>query len=181
MKASQFEKIIPILNEITITKIGEIGTHRARSAIQFCQLALTQHNMNVHYTGYDIFDLLTKDESHKTEFNGKSIGDEQMSVDRLTAVSNKYNNRLTFTLHKGFTKETLTEPVVFDFVYIDGGHSYESVIHDWNMVNKSKLIIFDDWQKLSVQKALNEVSKTHNVVYYDKESYGRCSAIVRNI
>lgn len=181
MKPHQFEIFKKTLDKIEVTNIGEIGTHRGRSAKQFCLYALESHNKPVHYTGYDVFDLMTKEQSHSLEFNGKSIGDETEATQRLNNLKKLYPNRLTFKLNKGFTRDTLTTPITFDFVYIDGGHSYETVMHDWHMVKESKIVFFDDWHKADVAKALKEVEKTHSVDYYTMEQQGRWTAIVRNI
>jgi precorrin-6B methylase 2 len=60
-------------------------------------------------------------------------------------------------LIRGNTKQTLTEPKVFDFVYIDGGHSYDTVIHDYSMVKDSTVIVFDDYQIKEVSVAVEEI------------------------
>jgi hypothetical protein len=46
---------------------------------------------------------------------------------------------------------------VFDFVYIDGGHSYETVKHDYEQVKDSKLIVFDDVKITGVNKFVKEL------------------------
>ncbi|KKK89601.1 hypothetical protein LCGC14_2731450, partial [marine sediment metagenome] len=54
-------------------------------------------------------------------------------------------------LFKGFSKDTL--PIFAkmnirpDFVYIDGGHSFETVENDWNWVKQltDGIVIFDDY------------------------------------
>ena len=49
-------------------------------------------------------------------------------------------------------------PVAYDFVYIDGGHSYETVMHDYFMVKESNVIVFDDYQITGVKKAIDEIT-----------------------
>ena len=43
------------------------------------------------------------------------------------------------------TKDTLKEKVDVDFVFIDGGHSYETVKHDFEMLKHNPQIVLDDF------------------------------------
>ena len=54
---------------------------------------------------------------------------------------------------------------MFDFVYIDGGHSYETVMHDYAKVKDSKVIIFDDVQMPAVAKAIHEIQDTRPITF----------------
>ena len=76
----------------------------------------------------------------------------------------RYPNRLKFSLTKGYTIDTIKEPIAFDFVYNDAGHKYESVLHDWNMVNKSKMIVFDDYVLPGVKKVLDLHVSPNNAI-----------------
>ena len=49
-----------------------------------------------------------------------------------------------FTLLKGDTKDQLKNTKV-DFAYIDGGHSEDTVNHDYEMLKESDVIVFDDY------------------------------------
>jgi hypothetical protein len=74
----------------------------------------------------------------------------------MRKMSKRFDN-FTYDLNQGFTTDTLVEPRVFDFVYIDGGHSYETVKHDYSMVKDSKVIVFDDLNLAPVLKFVNEL------------------------
>ena len=59
-----------------------------------------------------------------------------------------------------------------DFVFIDGGHSYETVMNDLitlyqNLKGKNKVLLCDDYGKASyipeVEKAVNDFSKQKNL------------------
>jgi precorrin-6B methylase 2 len=93
----------------------------------------------------------------------------------------RYSDRFTYELNIGWTTDTLTSPVLFDFIYIDGGHSYESVSHDWSMVKKSKMIVFDDYTMPGVNKLMQEIENTGiNIEYIENSDASRAVAIIRN-
>ena len=48
------------------------------------------------------------------------------------------------TLVRGNTRETL-KPISADFVYIDGGHSIETIQGDYDALKSSPVIVFDDF------------------------------------
>jgi len=181
MKPWHFDIFKNIIEQIKPETIGEIGCHDGRTAVQLCQYALNQHNNKVIYTGYDAFDDITEEESFSIEVNGKGLGSQKEAIRWLTKVKNRFSDRFEFSLIKGFTSKTLTAPKIYDLVYIDAGHSYESVLHDWNMVKDSKVIIFDDHHLDGVNKVLKEVVEPlYEVEYIPLTSNSRASAIVRN-
>lgn len=55
------------------------------------------------------------------------------------------NKEFDFDLVKGDTKKTLTEQKDFDIAYLDGGHSFETVKHDYNMCKQLPVVVFDDY------------------------------------
>jgi hypothetical protein len=77
------------------------------------------------------------------EHNGK----ESASYEIIKERCDKYvKNELleSYNLIKGWTHDTLIGPLIFDMVYIDGGHSYSTVKWDYEQVKNSKVIVFDD-------------------------------------
>ena len=133
--------------------ICEIGTHNGRSAVQFCKEALL-YNTDVIYSGFDLFEMAT-DENHVLEHNGKGSGNFSRATKYLDSIK-KDNAGFEYTLTKGYTQDTL-KLQTYDFVYIDAGHSYESVMHDYEKVKDSKVIAFDDLQIEGVEQALKEI------------------------
>jgi len=181
MKPWHFEHFKNWLDEVKPERIGEIGCHDGRTGIQLCNHVLNNYTHNVHYTGYDAFDEISPEESYEEEINGKGLGSLQEASRWMNKVKKRFDTRFEFELIKGYTSKTLTTPVKFDFVYIDAGHSYESVLHDWNMVKESKLIVFDDWYIDGVGQMIKEVvEKEHEVEYIPLTENSRSSAVVRN-
>jgi hypothetical protein len=96
-------------------------------------------------------------------------------------MAKRYSDRFTYELKIGWTIDTLISPVLFDFIYIDGGHSYESVSHDWLMVKKSKMIVFDDYCMPGVNKLMREIENAGtNIEYTENTDTSRAVAIIRN-
>lgn len=161
MKIWQLDPFVIIFDIFKPQRICEIGTHHARSACQFVQY-LCPRVEHVHYTGYDLFEdadaAITR-----AEHNGKGPGSYYRANRSLAKMKQLYPN-LSFELIRGNTSNTM-QPQTYDFVYIDGGHSYATVMHDFSMVRGSKVLVFDDCQILGVQQAVKEIQET-NPEYY---------------
>lgn len=129
----------------------EIGCHNGMTARWLSHFILENYHPRLQYFGYDAFE-----DVEKIEHNGKSIPNQEKIITRLNWVNRKYKH-FKYTLIKGLTKDTLTSPIKFGIVYIDGGHSYETVKHDYSMIKESKIIIFDDYNLSGVKKAVDEI------------------------
>ena len=140
----RYEKL---LQEISLRKpktILEIGTHMGRSAVNMIEEA-QKFNDNIVYYGFDLFELMTEDYK-KYEFHGKSNCNIQEPSRRLDKTGCKYH------LKVGNTRKTLLkfEPdQQIDFVFIDGGHSVDTIESDWNNIKKlmdqDTVVMFDDY------------------------------------
>jgi len=157
VKPNLLEFYKPILQKFVPLNICEIGTHNATSAIQFIDIIipLVPAKHKLHYTGYDLFDD-ADDKLTEYEHNGKGPGSYKRAKHNLNHRITKYKKKFSYTLVRGNTFETLTEQE-FDFVYIDGGHSYKTVMHDYDKVKNSKIIVFDDYQLPEVKRAVDEI------------------------
>ena len=177
MKPNQFKTDFqPLLLECQPKSIGEIGTHNGRTASQMCRFILSSYNYDITYTGYDAFDTISPEQSEYEEINGKGLGKEEQARRWLAKVCKEFPNRLEYTLVKGMTTDTL-KPIKFDFVYIDAGHSYESVLWDYQNVKESKMIVFDDAWMDSVKQFLKDHIEPNYEIQYGKD---RDIAIIRN-
>ena len=141
MKPWLFDDFKLILEKHNPKNIAEIGVHKGITAVQI--IKCLHGDVKINYTGYDVFDYAVKNSQfNKKEFNGKG-GISFHYVETKLANLKKILPNFDFTLHQGYTFDTL-EQQNFDFVYIDGGHSYETVKHDYEKVSGSKVIVFDD-------------------------------------
>ena len=161
MKVTLLPPFYKIFDRYRPTSICEVGTHDAKTAIQFVDYCL-QFNPKLKYIGYDIFDAVKNNpEFHKREINGKGAGKYSTAKNNLVHRQRK-NKKFYFKLVQGFTFDTLKESK-FDFVYIDGGHSYETVKHDYSKLSQSKVIVFDDYQTDGVKKFFDELIKIKKI------------------
>jgi hypothetical protein len=139
---SRYNQLIKLVERCKPKSIVEVGTHRAARADTMCREAL-KHNQTLHYVGFDLFEEATA-ETNAEEMNGKGAGEFDTATRKLEAIQREHPG-FTFELHKGNTRETLHgKTIVADFVFIDGGHSVETIRGDYEALKSSKLIAFDD-------------------------------------
>lgn len=128
--------------------IMEIGTHNGIHSRHMIETANIFHPMNrITYYGFDLFEGLTDE-------------DVQKELAKKPPEYNKVKQRLEKTganinLYMGYTKDTLPKFLEenrdkqIDFVFIDGGHSIETISLDWSYVKKimnpGTIVIFDDY------------------------------------
>ena len=94
------------------------------------------------------------------------------SIKSVSKLLKKYSGN--FKLIAGDTNKVLKELDLknIDFTFLDGGHSYQTVINDltilyYSMKDKKKVILCDDYGKESyipeVEKAINDFAKKNNL------------------
>lgn len=180
MKPFLFDIIKEIIGNSKPANIGEIGTHRGSTAKQLIN-TYSPLVENFTYTGYDVFDYAVNNvEFNKSERNGKNGAQYDKVFNSLERIKRKSKHNIEIILHKGFTTETLTSPQIFDFVYIDGGHSYDTVKHDYSMVKDSKLIVFDDFKIAGVNKFVKELMEQGVDIEIVKTPTKHIWAVIRN-
>lgn len=127
-------------------------------------LQALQHHADVEFHGFDLFETATT-ETDAREINGKGHGSYDKAHNRFLGIQ-KQNPEFRFHLYSGFTTDTFVEPIRADLAYIDGGHSTATVLHDFNMVRDSSVIVFDDYQMASVKEALQIANIADQVEAY---------------
>ena len=168
--------------------ILEIGVFCGVTARNICDLLNKLNGNNFNYIGVDLFG---GDQSEdKDEIEPKFLKDQKFSnpfkniyynyilkenLNSKKSVSKllkKYSNNIK--LIAGDTNKVLKELDLqnIDFTFLDGGHSYQTVINDLttlygSMKDKKKVILCDDYGKESyipeVEKAINDFTKQNNL------------------
>lgn len=150
--ARRYLQIISAIREVRPRTILEVGTWNGRRALEMATVAL-ECGGDVRYYGFDLFELMTPDISAR-EFNVKSVPSECEVVRSLEALRAR-NGGFSYKLYKGFTRDTLPRFLkevgehTIDFVWLDGGHSVETIRSDWDAcrraVRNGGLILLDDF------------------------------------
>lgn len=142
----RYRKLFEIVRELHPKHIVEIGTWQGKRACEWMGLT------DCIYTGFDLFEQATK-ETDIDEFNVKSHTEvSEVGLQLEAAGFNK------FQLIRGNTRETLPlwldKIPPFDFAFIDGGHSVETIQSDFEHISKhiqpGGTIIIDDYYEPEV-------------------------------
>ena len=166
----------------------EIGVFCGVTARNTCDLLYKINGNNFTYTGIDLFGgdksssideiepkfLLNQKFSNplKNIYYNLILRENLNSIQSVQKLLGKYNNNAK--LIAGDTNSILKETDLrnIDFVFLDGGHSYETVYSDLtnlyeHMRDKKKVILCDDYGKESyipeVEKAINDFIKQKNL------------------
>jgi len=138
------------LAEKPCKNIMEIGVFDGVSAVAMIKTAAKLvPEKDIHFYGFDLFDGLTG-----------QLRDEEFSFQGLTPPKVEDVQRMMeaktdakITLFKGNTRDTLKEHIKnlpkMDLIYIDGGHTIETIRNDWHyaseLVNTDTVVYFDDY------------------------------------
>lgn len=135
---SRYHRLLELIDKHKPQSIVETGTWSGHNAIRMLTVA-KKHHENPMYIGYDLFEDAT-DQTDQEEFNVKP----HHTAAQVKALIEKECPFAEINLIRGNTRETLM-PVEADFAFIDGGHSLETIRHDYSRLKNCKVIVFDDY------------------------------------
>lgn len=129
--------------------ILEIGTSSGVTAIGMIRMAgLLAPESDIVYWGVDLFENGTDDVWEKEFTGGYRPPKLGMVYDRLRQET-KARIKLIAVDSNHLQPKDFEEMGVPDLIYIDGGHSLETIRHDWLLAEKisgrSTVIVFDDY------------------------------------
>ena len=166
----------------------EIGVFCGVTARNTCDFLKEINGESFNYIGIDLFGgeknnstdeiepkfLLNQKFSNplKNIYYNLILRENLNSLKSVQKLLKKYNNNIK--LIAGDTNSVLKEIDLknIDFVFLDGGHSYQTVYNDLtnlyvNMKDKKKIILCDDYGSESyipeVEKAINDFRKKNNL------------------
>jgi len=148
---SRYQSILDLIEVFKPQSIVETGVWNGQNAVRMINAA-QKYNQNIFYCGYDLFENASQDTDEK-EFNVKkhfSYGDV------MDYLRNETNAQVS--LIRGDTNETL-KPIVADFAFIDGGHSLETIRHDYEQLKRCSVIVFDDYYTPDEDGLMPDISK----------------------
>ena len=158
----------------------EIGVFHGVTARNVCELLYQIHGNDFKYVGLDLFE-----KSHENKFdvipstNFKNpfkkfyhqyiTRQDPYSIEAVSNLLKKFKNQVH--LIKGNSNQLLKKMDMskIDFVFLDGGHEYNTVVNDLNscidVLKFNGSILCDDYNLGSapgVKKAIDEFVKTNN-------------------
>ena len=159
----------------------EIGVFHGVTARNVCEFLFSLHGNNFKFTGIDLFsndvELVKNECVPKTNFSNplKNIYYKYIqrvdpySYEAVKKLLKKYENNIEII--KGNSNEVLQKINVnyFDYVFLDGGHKYETVFFDLKyltkVINNNGTILCDDYNLTyapGVKKAIDEYTLLNN-------------------
>ena len=176
------------LNKYKPKNFLEIGVFCGVTARNTCDYLSQIHGNQFRYIGVDLFgrtqinqkDEIEPDFLKNQKFSNplKNIYYNYIIKENLNSLASnkkllqKYEKNIQ--LIAGDTNEILKDIDLssIDFVFLDGGHSYETVLNDLEEIykslrNRNKVILCDDYGEASfikeVKNAIDDFTKTNNI------------------
>jgi len=159
----------------------EIGIFHGVTSRNVCELLHIIHGDNFKFTGIDLFSnvesKLSDEIAPKTEFSNplKTIYYNYFlklnpySYESVIRLLKKFSNKVNII--KGDSNQVLKNirPLLFDYVFLDGGHKYETVKNDLinltEIIHNNGIILCDDYNLSyapGVKKAIDEYVSNNN-------------------
>ena len=169
------------INEKKPKNFLEIGVFHGVTSRNVCDLLNSIHGNNFKFTGIDIFsnetDLVKDEFIPQTKFSNplKTIYYKYLirldpySPESVKKLLKKYKKNISII--KGNSNKILAEMTSekFDYVFLDGGHKYETVLKDLKFLTKiienNGIILCDDYDLTyapGVKKAIDEYVLLNN-------------------
>ena len=183
-RKSSFKKDIEsaniLLNQIDLYKpknFLEVGVFQGVTSRNVCEKLDKINNGKFQFHGIDLFEDSNKNIDSKEMtikhqklsnpfkhlFFNLILKKDLFSIESISSFLKKFKNNVF--LYKGFSHNELLKIDLFkiDMVFLDGGHSYETVSKDLFLIlktiKKGKVIICDDYDQVNygVKKAVDEL------------------------
>ena len=142
----RYRYLFETIRDIRPTSILEVGVWNGKRAMEMLTLARElSPNVSIKYYGFDLFEALA-DAMYRDEISKKPP--TQAEVRALIETTGA-----DAQLFAGNTLETLPKAIrelpKVDFMFIDGGHSYDTILSDWEacaeLMHERTVVIFDDY------------------------------------
>jgi len=182
------EIFLKILNIVKPKNFLEIGVFTGVNAMNICENLYALYNHDFKYVGLDLFEDYNKE--YDAEIVPSSVRNLQQSFsnpfkhfyyniikkEKLNSIASVQNflkkYKKNVSLIKGNTKKTLKELDIsnFDMVYVDGGHSFDTVYFELNYLldnlKKNCFILCDDYlhdEAKGVKEAIDKTIRERNL------------------
>jgi hypothetical protein len=184
--------LLSLINKYKPTNFLEIGVLEGVTSRNICEALVRINPLKFTFIGIDLFGLDNEANNPKEytpisnkisnpikrlyfRFILRALPNSKKSVEYLLR---KFSSSIT--LHEGYSSNILETINIsnIDFVFLDGGHSYETVKSDLDLLvkklKKNSIILCDDYniKNYGVKKAVDEIKFQH---YF--EDLGRFSLL----
>lgn len=186
------DNILELINEYNPKNVLEVGVFCGVTARNICELLNKNHKDSFSYIGVDLFGnnkassddeiepLFLKNQKFsnpfKTLFYNYIKKENLNSIGSVNKLLKKFGDKIE--LIQGDTREILENLSLenIEFVFLDGGHSYETVMNDLNILEqklkKNAIILCDDYDgktKIdSVTSAINDFANKKGLLIEKK-------------
>lgn len=145
-RPTRYDHLFEHVDSLKAKNIMEIGTWKGARAKGMIETAAKHRPVGeVHYYGFDLFHTMDPD-TYAKEISKQppSRADIEKELQATGAVIHLFEGDTTKTLPAAVA--TLPK---MDFIYIDGGHSYETILSDWEnsakLMHETTAVVFDDY------------------------------------
>ena len=159
----------------------EVGVFHGVTARNVCELLNKMHGNDFKYVGLDLFEETSESESEAIPNNKFSNPIKNLyfnyikkqnpySLEAVEDLLKKFKNNVSLIKGNSNTILRKIDMSKIDYVFLDGGHDYETVKNDLDccreVVINSGTILCDDYDLSyapGVKKAIDEFSSKHNL------------------
>jgi len=179
LKKPYGDNILELINEYNPKNVLEVGVFCGVTARNICELLEKNHKNSFSYIGVDLFGnnkassddeiepLFLKNQKFsnpfKTLFYNYIKKENLNSIESVHKLLEKFGDKIK--LIQGDTREILENLSLesIEFAFLDGGHSYETVMNDLNILDKklrkNAIILCDDYEgKTKIDSVTNAIN-----------------------
>jgi len=166
----RYHHLFKTIRILKVKSILEVGTWNGNRAVAMLHEAARNHPMStIAYYGFDLFEDLN-DALYSAEISKRPPPYAEVLERLKTTGAQIY-------LYQGNTLQTMPEVVPtlpkMDVIYIDGGHSYDTVANDWKyaatLMHKNTVILFDDYWRNRMDNGCKPIVDMIDRTKYDVE------------
>ena len=175
LRHQRYRNLIETVFQEKCRSFVEIGTYNGLHGYQMLQAGKIFHPAStLEYYGFDLFEKQTQ-EDHDRELSKKPP--PYFQVEQFLKKTDAH-----IQLFQGYTRETLPkfaqwaqdEKKQIDLIFIDGGHSIETIQSDWfyseKIMSQNTVVIFDDFYN-NTEKEVEQVGCQSLIQSLNKDLY----------
>lgn len=157
LKDKRYKHLLLEIDSIKARRILEVGVYTGKNSKRMIRTAMMHHAPSrIEYFGFDLFELLTSE-----------VAEKEKTADKVPPTMEQIRLLLAATganihLFKGYSHDSIpdflrTEYALnpIDLIFIDGGHSEETIMADWTnlqpVIGDKTVVIFDDYYQESAK------------------------------